>query len=98
MGITALAKPDPRTKMMKKLEAPRTTAASDTTPYQPTITTSVTCSAIWASCAPASGRPSARVSRAWVVLDIWSVMGGTLTRPAPHLQDQPSAAPQRQML
>ncbi len=51
---------------MKKDEAPRTTAASGTTPYQPIITVSATCSAIWARLDPMSGRPSASVARAWV--------------------------------
>jgi hypothetical protein len=64
-GITALANPAPTMKTMKKLVDPSTTAASSTTPYQPTMIVSVTCSAICARWLPISGRPSARVARAW---------------------------------
>ena len=51
------------------------TAASASTPYQPSITVSVTCSAICAKWLPISGRPRTSRARAWAGYVRRGVMG-----------------------
>jgi len=63
IGTTAMEKPDPKMKIVKKNWPDRTMAASDCAPSCPTITTSVVWMPSCASCAPINGMPSASVAR-----------------------------------
>ena len=75
--ISPMAKPEPMMNSVNQNEPASTTAASSATPYQPSMTVSVTWMADCASRLPTSGSPSARVARACCAM-----LSGLAIRPA----------------